>query len=61
MISKQTIEEKWRGRSEAGMQEAKKLPFGKKREDLLREARQLLKIASQINQWLPVPALQRPK
>jgi len=43
------------------MQEAKKLPFGKKREDLLREARQLLKIASQINQWLPVPALQRPK
>ena len=35
MISKQTIEEKSRGRSEAGMQEAKKFPFGKKREDLL--------------------------
>jgi hypothetical protein len=60
MIGKQTIEEKWRQQSEAALQEAEKLPYGKRREDLLRKARQL-QIASEIDQWLSSPALQPPK
>jgi hypothetical protein len=60
MIGKQTIEEKWRQQSEAALQEAEKLPYGKRREDLLRTARQL-QIASEIDQWLSSPALQPPK
>jgi hypothetical protein len=60
MMGKQTIEEKWRQQSEAAQQEAEKLPHGKKREALVRKARQL-QTASQINQWLSSPALQPPK
>jgi hypothetical protein len=60
MIGKLTIEEKWRQQSEATRQEAEKLPYGKKREALVRKARQL-KTASQINQWLSAPGLQPPK
>jgi hypothetical protein len=57
MIGKLTIEEKWRQQSEATRQEAEKLPYRKKREALVRKARQL-KTASQINQWLSAPGLQ---
>ena len=60
MIGKQTLEKKWREQSEAAKREAKKLPYGKQREHLLRMARQL-QIASQINEWLSSPALQPPK
>jgi hypothetical protein len=60
MIGKQTIEEKWRQQSEAAQQEAEKLPYGKKREALVRKARQL-QTASQIDRWLSSPALQPPK
>jgi len=60
MIGKQTIEEKWRQQSEAAQQQAKKLPYGKQREHLLRTARQL-QTASQIHEWLSSPALQPPK
>ncbi len=60
MIRKQTIEEKWRQQSQAAYQEAKKLPYGKEREHLLRKARQL-QTASQINEWLSSPALRAPK
>ena len=60
MIGKQTIEEKWRQQSEAARQEAQNLPYGKKREALLRMARQL-RTASQLNQWLSSPALKPPE
>jgi len=60
MISNQTTEEKWRQQSKAAQREAKKLPYGKEREHLLRMARQL-QTASQIDQWLSSPALQPPK
>lgn len=55
MIGKQTIEDKWRQQSEAAQQEAKKLPYGRQREQLLRMARQL---RTPYNQWLSSPALQ---
>ena len=60
MIGKQTIEEKWRQQSEVARQEAQNLPYGKKREALLRMARQL-RTASQLNQWLSSPALKPPE
>jgi hypothetical protein len=60
MIGKQTLEQKWRKQSEAAKREAKKLPYGKERDALIRKARQL-KTASQIDQWLSSPALQPPK
>jgi hypothetical protein len=60
MTGKPTIEEKWRQQSEAAKQEADKLPYGKERDALVREARQL-QTASQVNQWLSSPALRPPK
>ena len=59
MVKKRTVEQKWHEQSEAAKQEAAKLPQGKLKDQLLREARQL-QIASQINQWLSSPGLQPP-
>jgi hypothetical protein len=59
MIRKQTIEEKWREESKKVQGEALKLPPGKKRDALVRKARQL-ETASQIDEWLSSPGLQPP-
>jgi hypothetical protein len=59
MINKKTVEQKWHEQSEAAKQEAAKLPHGKLKSELLREARQL-ETASQISQWLSSPGLQPP-
>jgi hypothetical protein len=59
MIKKKTVERKWREQSEAAKDEAAKLPHGKLKDQLLREASQL-KIASQINLWLSSPGLRPP-
>jgi hypothetical protein len=59
MINKKTVEQKWHEQSEAAKQEAAKLPYGKLKSELLREARQL-ETASQISQWLSSPGLQPP-
>jgi hypothetical protein len=58
-INKKTVEQKWHEQSEAAKQEAAKLPHGKLKSELLREARQL-ETASQISQWLSSPGLQPP-
>ena len=42
MINKKTVEQKWHEQSEAAKQEAAKLPHGKLKSELLREARQLV-------------------
>ena len=60
MTGKITIEQKWHQQSEYAKNEAQKLPHGKERDALVREARQL-KTASQINQWLSSPALKPPE
>jgi hypothetical protein len=60
MSSKTTIEEKWHQQSEAAKAEAQKLPYGKDRDLLIREARQL-QTASQINQWLSSPEPKPPE
>jgi hypothetical protein len=59
MIKKKTTEQKWREQSEAAKEEAAKLPYGKLKNQLLLEARQL-HTASQISQWLSSPGLQPP-
>ena len=59
MVKKETVEQKWHEQSEAAKQEAAKLPHGKLKSELLREARQL-ETASQISQWLSSPGLQPP-
>ena len=59
MINKKTVEQKWHEQSEAAKQEAAKLPHGKLKSELLREARQL-ETASQIGLWLSSPGLQPP-
>ena len=59
MINKKTVEQKWHEQSEAAKQEAAKLPYGKLKSELLREARQL-ETASQISQWVSSPGLQPP-
>jgi hypothetical protein len=59
MVKKRTVEQKWHEQSEAAKHEAAKLPPGKLKDQLLREARQL-QTASQINQWLSSPGLQPP-
>jgi hypothetical protein len=58
-INKKTVEQNWHEQSEAAKQEAAKLPHGKLKSELLREARQL-ETASQISQWLSSPGLQPP-
>jgi len=59
MINKKTVEQKWHEQSEAAKQEAAKLPYGKLKSELLREARQL-ETASRISLWLSSPGLQPP-
>jgi hypothetical protein len=59
MINKKTVEQKWHEQSEAAKQEAAKLPHGKLKSELLREARQL-ETASQMSLWLSSPGLQPP-
>ena len=59
MINKKTVEQKWHEQSEAAKQEAAKLPHGKLKSELLREARQL-ETASRISLWLSSPGLQPP-
>jgi hypothetical protein len=59
MFKRKAIEEKRHEQSETARQEASKLPFGKLKDQLLREARQL-ETASQINRWLSSPGLQPP-
>jgi hypothetical protein len=58
--AKPTIEEKWHNQAEAYKQEAGKLPYGRKREELLRKARQL-ETASHMNEWLSSPGLASPR
>ena len=60
MIKQKTTERKWHEQSEAAKEEAAKLPYGKLKIKLLREARQL-ETASQISQWLSSPGLQPPR
>ena len=60
MSKKKTTEQKWHAQSEAAKVEAAKLPHGKLKTELLREARQL-ETASQISQWLTSPGLQPPR
>jgi hypothetical protein len=50
----------WREQAEAMKAEAKKLPYGKQREELERKARQL-ELASHINQWVSSPGRQPPR
>jgi hypothetical protein len=52
-------EEGWRQQAEALRQEAENLPFGKRRDALVREARRL-RTASQIDHWLSSRELQPP-
>jgi hypothetical protein len=59
MIKKRTTEQKWHEQSEAAKDEAAKLPYGKQKDQLLVEARQL-QTASQIHLWLSSPGLQPP-
>ena len=53
-------EERWRQQAEALQREAQNLPFGRRRETLVREVRRL-QTASQIDQWLSSPELQPPR
>ncbi len=46
-----TTEEKWREQREAILDQAKTLPHGRERDELMRKARQL-ETASHINEWL---------
>ncbi len=53
-------EHKWHEQAEAFKREAEKLPYGREREELLREA-SLLETASHINEWVSSPGLSSPK
>lgn len=53
-------EEQWGQQADVARQQAEQLPVGRRREALLREARQL-RTASQIDQWLSSPELKPPK
>jgi hypothetical protein len=59
MTKQKSIELKWHEQSEATKQQADKLPYGNKKNHLLRKARQL-ETASQIGKWLSSPGLQPP-
>jgi len=59
MSKRQTVEQRWHEQSEAAKEEAAKLPYGRLKEQLLREARRL-ETASHINQWLSSPGLRSP-
>jgi hypothetical protein len=51
MVKRKTVEERWYEQSEAARRAAAMLPYGKIKDQLLLEARQL-QTASQINQWI---------
>ena len=57
---RQTIEEKWHEQAEALKREAERLPQGKQREAMLREARRL-ETASHIKEWISSPGLSSPR
>jgi hypothetical protein len=50
MSKRQTVEQRWHEQSEIAKEEAAKLPYGRLKEQMLREARQL-ETASHIK-WL---------
>jgi hypothetical protein len=52
-------EQKWHEQAEAFKREAGKLPYGREREELLREV-SLLETASHINEWVSSPGLSSP-
>jgi hypothetical protein len=54
-----TTEQRWHEQSEAAKDDAAKLPYGKLKTQLLREARQL-ETASHISLWLSSPGLRSP-
>jgi hypothetical protein len=54
-----TVEQRWHEQSEAAKDDAAKLPYGKLKTQLLREARQL-ETASHISLWLSSPGLRSP-
>lgn len=63
MMNKFTVaatKEHWRQQAEALQREAENLPFGRRRETLVREARRL-QTASLIDQWLSSSELQPPR
>jgi hypothetical protein len=53
-------EQKWREQAECFKRQAERLPYGKEREELLREASQL-ETASHINEWVSSPGLSPPR
>lgn len=60
MIKKHSAGQRWHEQAESFKREAEKLPCSKEREDLLRKASQL-ETASQIDEWISSPGLERPK
>jgi hypothetical protein len=60
MRRKTTIEQNWQEQAAAARAAAEKLPHGKQRDALAREARQL-NTASKMNEWLSSPGLEAPK
>jgi hypothetical protein len=54
-----TTEQRWHEQSEAAKDDAAKLPYGKLKTQLLREARQL-ETASHVSLWLSSPGLRSP-
>jgi hypothetical protein len=59
MSKRKTVEQSWHEQSVTAKDEAAKLPYGKLKTQLLREARQL-ETASHLNQWLSSPGLRSP-
>jgi hypothetical protein len=60
MAPKSTFENKWKELAATTKQEAEKLPHGRQREALMREARQL-ETASRVNHWLSSSGVAPPK
>jgi hypothetical protein len=60
MSKSKTAEQRWHEQSEAAKDDAAKLPYGKLKAQLLREARQL-ETASHISLWLSSPGLRPPR
>jgi hypothetical protein len=59
MSKRKTTEQRWHEQSETAKEDAAKLPHGKLKTRLLREARQL-ETASHISLWLSSPGLKSP-
>jgi hypothetical protein len=58
-MGRKTSSANWQEQAEILRAEADKLPYGKQREAIERNARQL-EIASHINEWVSSPGLQPP-